>query len=388
MSARATGIPKSAHFSPPVPELIPLSEALPMMGIALCCVWAAYTTSELPQVMAPAAASPEVAAHAAEPPEAAVLASAPCIVVAPSNVLSACHVTVKGTIDEHCTCPVTELYLFPDVTTVEPPEVAASAAEPPEVSVVPSYESLSCPVTAMEAICESLSCPVTAMEAIYESSSCPVTAMEAVYESSSCPVTAKEAVYELPGYSVPATKATLEPLPCSEPAEEAISELSLCSELTKVADFELSIRLVSSNVSGVELSVLPVSMKESKLELSVCLNAFVESEFELSVGPDLSSVSDVEPCVCPISNYESVFCPTSPVTTPETLPELSPGSSSLVTAQRPAIELLTLFVMDSETINAHSVCPVSTKEPDYELSVGPFPVTEMSVSPVSLEETL
>ncbi len=173
VSARAGGIPKSTNFSPPVPELIPLSEALPMMGIALCCVWAAYTTSELPQVMAPAAASPEVAAHAAEPPEAAVLASAPCMVLAPSNVLSACHVTVKGTVDEHCTCPDTELYLFPDVTTVEPPEVAASVAEPPEVSVVPSYESLSCPVTAMEAVYESLSCPVTAMEAVCESLSCP-----------------------------------------------------------------------------------------------------------------------------------------------------------------------------------------------------------------------
>ncbi len=74
MSAHAAGIPKPAHFNPPVPALIPLSEALPMMGIALCCVWAAYTTSELPQAMAPAAASPEVAAHAAEPPEAAVLA--------------------------------------------------------------------------------------------------------------------------------------------------------------------------------------------------------------------------------------------------------------------------------------------------------------------------
>ncbi|XDV14290.1 hypothetical protein PO909_002462 [Leuciscus waleckii] len=75
-----------------------LSEALPMMGIALCCVWAAYTTSELPQV----------AADAAEPLEAAVLASALCMVVTPSNVLSACHFTVKGTIEEHCTCPVSK----------------------------------------------------------------------------------------------------------------------------------------------------------------------------------------------------------------------------------------------------------------------------------------
>ncbi len=174
-----------------------------MMGIALCCVWAAYTTELI-----------EVAAHAAELPEAAVLTSAPCTVVAPSNVLSVCHVTVKGTVDEHCTCPVTELYLFPDVTTVEPPEVAVSAAEPPEVSVVPSYESLSCPVMAMEAICESLSCPVTAMEAVYESLSCPVTAMEAVCESLSCPVTAMEAVCESLSCPATAMEAVCESLSC------------------------------------------------------------------------------------------------------------------------------------------------------------------------------
>ncbi len=67
----------TSSLNHPVPALIPLSEALPMMGIALCCIWAAYTTTELPQAMAPTAASPEVAAHAAEPSEAAVLASAP-----------------------------------------------------------------------------------------------------------------------------------------------------------------------------------------------------------------------------------------------------------------------------------------------------------------------
>ncbi len=203
VSARAAGIPKSTHFSPPVPELIPLSEALPMMGIALCCVWAAYTTSELPQVMAPAAASPEVAAYAAEPPEAAVLVSSLCMVVAPKNVLSTCHVAVKETVTEH--------YLSPGVTTVEPPEVAASAAEPPEVSVVPSCESLLCPVTAMEAVCDSLSCPVTAMEAVCESLSCPVTAMEAVCEPLSCPVTATEVAFEH--------------MLCSEPANVSNSEL-------------------------------------------------------------------------------------------------------------------------------------------------------------------
>ncbi len=180
MSARAAGIPKPAHFNPPVPALIPLTEALPMMGIALCCVWAAYTTTELPEVVTSTVMSPEVAAdsaephgvvtlaaviseamalaaassgvvaHAAEPPEVVVLASAPCMVVAPSNVRSACRVVVKET--------VTELSLCPEFTTVEPPEVAATAAEPPEVSVVSTYQSSPCPVTAMEAVCESSSC--------------------------------------------------------------------------------------------------------------------------------------------------------------------------------------------------------------------------------------
>ncbi len=38
MSVRPAGIPKSTHSSPSALELISLSEALPMMGIALCCV--------------------------------------------------------------------------------------------------------------------------------------------------------------------------------------------------------------------------------------------------------------------------------------------------------------------------------------------------------------
>ncbi len=79
------------------------------------------------EAMALAEVSPEVATHAAEPSEVAVLASAPCMVVASSNVLSAGCVVVKET-----------------VTAVEPPEVAATAAEPPEVSVVSTHEPSSC----------------------------------------------------------------------------------------------------------------------------------------------------------------------------------------------------------------------------------------------------
>ncbi len=284
------------------------------MGIALCCVWAAYTTTELlkvaastlmspdvvavaaespgivafaavfPEAMAPAAALLEVAAHAAESSEAVVLTSAPCMVVVSSNILSACRVAVVET--------VTELSLFSNETALEPPEVVASAAEPPEVSVVLNYELSSCPLTAMEAICKLSSCLVAARRAVPELSPCPVMAMEVICELSACPV-----------------------LSCAEP------------------------------VSGFELSVLPVSIKES--------------EFELFVGPDLIIVSDVEQYGCPISIYESVFCPTSPFTTPEIFPELPVGSSSLVTAQKPMFELLTLPVMNSETINALYVCPVT-----------------------------
>ncbi len=76
MSVRAAGIPKPAPFpsSPYVPELISLSEALPRMGIASWCVWAAYTTTESPKVAAPTVVYSEVADDAAEPPEVAALA--------------------------------------------------------------------------------------------------------------------------------------------------------------------------------------------------------------------------------------------------------------------------------------------------------------------------
>ncbi|KAF4095123.1 hypothetical protein G5714_024201 [Onychostoma macrolepis] len=179
VSARTAGIPKPTHSSPPVPELIPLSEVLPMMGIALCCVWAAYTTAALSEVATAATASPEVVAHAAEPPEAAGLTSAPCMLVALRNVLSTCCVAVEKTI--------TKLSLCPEFTAVEPPEVSA-------VSV---GELSFCPVTAMEAVNELSFCPVTAMEAVNELSFCPVTTMEAINELPFCPVTAMGTNYEL-----------------------------------------------------------------------------------------------------------------------------------------------------------------------------------------------
>ncbi len=98
--------------------------------------------------------------------------------VAPSNALLPCHVTVEKTITELRIYPVKEnvdeFSLFPDAsvttasavselsvfvetldaTAVEPPEVEASAAKPPEVSVVSTYQLSACPVTAMEAVCD------------------------------------------------------------------------------------------------------------------------------------------------------------------------------------------------------------------------------------------
>ncbi len=195
MPVRAAGIPKPTHFNPPAPALISLSDALSMMGIALCCIWAAYTTTELPEVATSTVMSPEVAADAVEPlgvvtlaavlskamalasasseevahaperPEVAVLTSALGMVVAPRVVLSACRVAVKET--------VTELSLCPEFTNVEPPEVAATAAEPSEVSVVSTYR-LSCFVTAME----HLLCTEPAEEAISVHSPCPVTTLK------------------------------------------------------------------------------------------------------------------------------------------------------------------------------------------------------------------
>ncbi len=69
MSARAAGIPKPTLSNLHVPELSPLSVALPTMGIALWCIWATYTTTETLKKAAPTMMSPEVAADAAEPPE-------------------------------------------------------------------------------------------------------------------------------------------------------------------------------------------------------------------------------------------------------------------------------------------------------------------------------
>ncbi len=213
VSARAAGIPKPIYSNPPVLELFSLAEALTWMGVALCCVWAAYITHELSEtaaaiilpfkvaaesaeppravasaamsseVVSTAAVSPEVAALAAEPPQAAVLTSEQSEVRAPSNdAPPAHHVTVKVTVSELLSCP--------DDTTVDPLEVATLAAQTPEVSVVVFPQAMVGPATAMEAVSSSLSCSATAMEAVSESSSYVELTREASQEPSISPATA------------------------------------------------------------------------------------------------------------------------------------------------------------------------------------------------------
>ncbi len=205
----------------------------------------------------PAAVSPEVAADAAEPTEAAVLPLIPCMVVAPSNALAACHVTIKGTITE-----LTAFVETPDGTAVEPLEVAASTAEPPEVSVVSTYELSPCPVTARKAVCELSPCPVTAKEAVCELSPCPVTAKEAVCELSPCPVTAKKAVCELSPCPVTAKEAVCELSPCPVTAMEAVSEPLLRSGPADRAVPELSSCLVTATEAGYEPLNPPIMSPE------------------------------------------------------------------------------------------------------------------------------
>ncbi len=95
-------------------------------------------------------------------------------------------------------------------TAVEPPEVAAFAAEPPEVSVGSSHLHVACPVSAMEATCELLPCSEPAMEASYELLSCPEPAKEATSELSALSITPEDMACELPDYPAPATGAIQE----------------------------------------------------------------------------------------------------------------------------------------------------------------------------------
>ncbi len=236
--------------------------------------------------------TPQGKASAAEPPQAVVFASAPCKVVAPSNILSPGHVTTVETsrggsvscrtsrgvggyppVNSH-PCPVTAMEA---VCELSPCHVTARKAV---------YELSPCPVTALEAVCElspSLSChgfggrlwaltlsyhgyggpsvsspspvlsrlgrPSVSSHPVLSwlwrpsvsSQPCPVTARKAVYELSPCPVTAKEAVYELSLCPVKAMEAICNPLSCQVTAMETACDSPSCPVMaTKTAEDFLS----------------------------------------------------------------------------------------------------------------------------------------------------
>ncbi len=113
-------------------------------------------------------------------------------------------------------------------TTVEPPEVEASATEPPEVSGVSSHLHVACPVSAMEAACELLPCSEPANEASYEQLSCPEPAKEATSEYFALSITPEDMAYELPDYPAPATRAIQELPSRSVITMVTLNELSVC----------------------------------------------------------------------------------------------------------------------------------------------------------------
>ncbi len=340
----------------------------------------AVTLAAVPaEAMALAAVSSEVVAYAAEPPEAAVLVSSPCMVVAPKNVLSACYVVVKETINE--------LNLSPDVTTVEPPEVAASAAEPPELSVVSSCQSLSCPSMAMEAVDDSSSCPVAAIKAICEPWLRPELTTEVIneppfahataYQLLTCPESAEEAgcvfpvpsvtaegvMGELPDCYVAPLGAACELLPPPVINTEIINapqscpvylittmkssnEPSVCSVIPVIVKKNNSKQSVRPRpVKELSLSVLPVSVTN----LSTPASVYDTIDCKLPVS--LVSVNVVS--VCSVSNYE-----------PECEMSISP-----VSVNTPGFDLSAGPLLSSMLNSELSVCPVPVHESNLELSV-------------------
>ncbi len=118
--------------------------------------------------------------------------------------IALCHVCAMHPTPEllKVVAPCKEPSLIPYRTTVEPPEVAASAAEPLEVSVVSVYEFSPWLISANKAVNELLLCPELATEATYELFFCPGPAKSPISELSSCTASALEADCNLSDYEL------------------------------------------------------------------------------------------------------------------------------------------------------------------------------------------
>ncbi len=111
MSVQAAGIPRASEQV--IKETVPIGSVLPVMAVAILCVWATHCSVTPPEPPPVHESVPEPApalASAEEPPEVAT--SAP----APPEVAACAAEPPEGA-----------------ASTPAPLEVAASAVEPPEV---------------------------------------------------------------------------------------------------------------------------------------------------------------------------------------------------------------------------------------------------------------
>ncbi len=136
VSARTAGIPKPTHFNPPVPELILLSEALPMMGIALLRLGCVHHHRTAPGDGTRCSFS---------------RGGSTCCRTSRSG--GAHFSSLYGGGAQQCTLSLS-CRSQRDCYYCRTSRGAATAAEPSEVSVVSTHQLFACPVTARRAVPE------------------------------------------------------------------------------------------------------------------------------------------------------------------------------------------------------------------------------------------
>ncbi len=105
LSVKAAGIPRASALV--ITETVPLSSVIPVMAVAILCVWATYCSVTQVHESAPEASL--VNESAAEPPEVAASAAEPPVVAASAHELSACPVTAIEAVHELTVCPATAM---------------------------------------------------------------------------------------------------------------------------------------------------------------------------------------------------------------------------------------------------------------------------------------
>ncbi|KAI2659503.1 Foot protein 1 variant 1 [Labeo rohita] len=260
VSVRAASIRvASVCLNPTIKEVLPSAAALPLMAIAIWCVWAAHCAPEVssvhksaPDVSSVHKSAPEVSSvHKSAPEVSSVHKSAPEVLSVHESApeISSVHKSAPEVSSVHKSAfealsdresvlvPPEVAVLAADPpngaadTTIESPEVAAYAAEPLEMAasspassatVMPAAVSPGVAVPNDPHLASILKpSPEPTTEAIYELSPCPVPAMfglsspaitatKAANELLACPVTAKVVINKLSAHPVTATKAANE----------------------------------------------------------------------------------------------------------------------------------------------------------------------------------